>query len=60
MDIALDKNSVDVAINAEMCPTTESYNGGVYIYTKTIPTDIIIFNYISFLYCYTYSQQDSF
>lgn len=48
VDIALDKDSVDIAINADMCPTTESDDGGVYIYTKTIPANIITFNYIVF------------
>lgn len=45
VDIYLDKDSQDTALDAEICPTSESYNGGVYIYAKTVPTTSISFSY---------------
>lgn len=38
VDITIDKDSITVASDAEMCPTITEYVGGVTLYAKTVPT----------------------
>lgn len=45
VDIYIDKDSMDIASVCELCPTNESYNGGVILYSKYIPTSNISFTY---------------
>lgn len=46
ININIDKDALDVAQDAEICATSESYAGGVYIYAKTTPASAIPFSYV--------------
>lgn len=45
VNICIDKESIDIAASCAICPTNESYNGGIIIYAKKIPTEPIPFTY---------------
>lgn len=45
INIYIDKDSLDVANICELCATNESYDGGVTLYAKKIPSSNINFTY---------------
>jgi len=45
VDVVLDKDVHDVAGDAELCPTNESYAGGVTFFCKVTPTATMAFSY---------------
>lgn len=46
--VYIDKDAHDIADDAELCQTNESYSGGIYFYAKNVPTQVITFSYIVF------------
>lgn len=46
VNISIDKDAHDIAQGAELCPTSESYAGGIYFYAKNIPAAAIAFSYV--------------
>lgn len=45
VNMTIDKDSVDVALRANMCPTNESFTGGITVYSMFIPKSAINFTY---------------
>lgn len=45
IEVIPDKDAQDIAQTAEVCQTCEIYDGGIYIYCKTVPTGEIPFQY---------------
>lgn len=45
INITIDKNSMTTAIDAVLCPTNDSYDGGFTIYAQFIPKSNINFSY---------------
>ncbi len=45
IEITVDINSLEIANEAEICPTIKEYNGGVTIYAKNIPKEDITAEY---------------
>lgn len=45
--VAVNSDNMDTATAAQLCPTIDSYDGGITFYAKTVPADTIGFSYFS-------------
>ena len=45
--VAVNLDNMDIATTAQLCPTIDSYAGGLTFYAKAVPTDTIGFSYFS-------------
>lgn len=46
VDTSIAPNDADIVFEAEICPTIDSYDGGITIYAKRVPTASISFTYM--------------
>lgn len=47
IQVAVNPDDMDTATTAQLCPTNDSYAGGITFYAKTVPADTIGFSYFS-------------
>ena len=45
VDVAIDKDSIDIASDAEICPTVEEYAGGITVFAQYVPASSISISY---------------